>query len=308
MNSIIKRVREFNRFYTNILGLLDKHILDSHYSLSEVRVLYEIANMEKCTAKLLNEELAVDLGYLSRIIKRFEKDDLINRVKSENDGRIYYLFLTDKGKDIMKKLDQLSCRYIEHMIKPLKMDQQEKLIKSMNTIENILSVREDTINGKKKVNIRCDLKPGDVGYLIYLHGWIYEKECGYNYLFEGYVCKTFYDFYNKYNPNKDQFWLAEFNGEIIGSIAIVGHTQTKAQLRWFILHPDYRGYGLGKSLLNEAMAYCKNKGYQNVFLETTQDQEKAIKMYEQFGFEKVSVHEHHAWGKDLVELVYELKL
>lgn len=158
------------------------------------------------------------------------------------------------------------------------------------------------------IKIRNDLRPGDVGALIHLHGWIYAEECGYNHIFEAYVCKTFYDFLLNYSPQKDSLWFAEVNGQMIGAIAIVGHSAIRAQLRWFILHPAFRGKGIGKTLLSESIAYCKDKGYQQVFLETTEDQEKAIAMYMKVGFMKVAEHENKTWGKALVEQTFELKL
>jgi ribosomal protein S18 acetylase RimI-like enzyme len=160
----------------------------------------------------------------------------------------------------------------------------------------------------QNIEIRHNLAPGDVGYLIHMHGWIYEKECGYNYQFEGYVCKTFYDFLENYDTEKDRIWLAQTNREILGSIAIVGHSNTRAQLRWFIIHPDFRGIGLGSKLVNEALKYCKDKGYKHVFLETTSDQKTAIGMYIKRGFKKSVEHKNNIWSRELIEQTYELHL
>ena len=160
----------------------------------------------------------------------------------------------------------------------------------------------------EQITFRSELKPGDVGQLIKMHGWIYAKECGYNHMFEAYVCKTFYDFFQNYSPEKDRLWFAESDGEMVGAIAVVGHTAARAQLRWFILHPDYRGMGLGSRLLKEALQYCKDRGYCNLFLETTQDQKTAIQMYQKAGFTKTAEHENHAWGKELVELTFEMNI
>ena len=159
---------------------------------------------------------------------------------------------------------------------------------------------------KDMIHIRDELRPGDVGYLIYLHGWIYAKECGFTHEFEGYVCKTFYDFYNHYSPDKDRIWFAEYNAEIVGAIAIVGHTATRAQLRWFILHPSFRGLGLGRTLMNKAMDFCKEKGYTNIFLETTVDQKTAVEMYLKAGFRVVGEEKVTMWGRDLLTQTYEL--
>jgi DNA-binding MarR family transcriptional regulator/GNAT superfamily N-acetyltransferase len=303
---LIHVVRRFNRFYTNILGLLDQHLLDSEFSLSEARVLYEIGHTENCTAKNLCEDLRIDPGYLSRMIKHFEKHSFTYRVKSANDARLYYLYLTDQGKNTLAKLDQLSNRQIDQMFSRLPEKDQKKLIEGMQTIENVLSEKLGLI--KEKVIIRSELKPGDIGFLIHLHGWIYAEECGYNHTFEGYVCRTFYDFLENYNPEKDRFWFAEANGTMIGAIAIVGHSAQKAQLRWFILHPQFRGIGLGSTLLSKAMQYCREKKFQKVFLETTEDQKAAIRMYIKAGFRKVAEHENYTWGKNLVEQTFELNL
>lgn len=301
--SVVHAIRKFNRFYTNILGLLDKHMLDSAFSLSEIRVLYEIGNMDKCTAKKITEKLKMDSGYLSRVIKQFERRKLIYRIQSDDDRRWYFLYLTSEGENLLSDLQKQSDKHINQMIGSLTNNRKKKLLESMNTIEDCLAEKPN-----QKVNIRYDLTPGDIGYLIYLHGWIYAEECGYNHVFEGYVCKTFYDFLEKYSPEKDRIWFAEINGEMIGSIAIVSHSDIKAQLRWFIIHPSFRGTGLGRDLFDKAINYCYDRKFQKVFLDTTQDQQTAIKMYRKQGFKKVSQVKNEAWGRVLTEEIYELTL
>ena len=152
------------------------------------------------------------------------------------------------------------------------------------------------------------MRPGDIGKLISLHGWIYQQECGYDHSFEGYVCKTFYEFLENYHPSKDRVWFLESGGQMAGAIAVVGHSKTRAQLRWFILHPKYRGFGLGSRLMKEAIAYCREKGYKDIFLLTTLDQHTAIRMYEKAGFQKTTEHETYMWGKNLTELTFELHM
>ena len=300
----VPAIRRFNRFYTNILGLLERHMLDSEFSLSEVRILYEIGQTRQCTSKKLIEELKVDSGYLSRMIKHFEKQGLTYRVKSKEDGRLYYLYLTDLGKETLTKLNIQSDRQIIQLISALRAPEKKRLVEGMQMIEHILSPE----SGKEEIQLRSELRPGDAGKLIALHGWVYAQECSYNYEFEGYVCKTFYDFFKSFRPEKDRFWFAQSGEELIGAIAIVGQAQETAQLRWFILHPEYRGLGLGKRLLTEAMDYCKKKGYRTVFLLTTREQQTAIRMYEKAGFQLVAEKEMHEWGKDLVEQTYACKL
>ncbi|WP_025679557.1 bifunctional helix-turn-helix transcriptional regulator/GNAT family N-acetyltransferase [Paenibacillus polymyxa] len=302
--SLIPTIRKFNRFYTKVLGLLDKHLLDSNFSLSEARVLYEIGNTEHCTARMLIDLLSIDAGYLSRILKRFEKLGVIYRVQSEKDGRSFFLYLSSLGEETLSKMNTLSDNQIRNMIIRLPYQSQVSIARSMTNIERELSDNPT----ERSVSIRTELKPGDVGMLIHMHGWIYAKECGYNLFFEGYVCKTFYDLLQTYSSDKDRFWLAEANGEIIGSIAIISHSNEKAQLRWFMLHPDARGMGLGKKLLHEAISYCKERGYQFIFLETTEDQKTAIGMYVKAGFQKISEQENESWGKRHIEQTYELNL
>lgn len=158
------------------------------------------------------------------------------------------------------------------------------------------------------IELRSTLRPGDVGLLIHLHGWLYAEECGYDHRFEGYVCKTFYDLFQKYSPEKDRFWFAEVSGQMIGAIAIVGHSAEVAQLRWFIIRPDYRGCGLGRRLMAEALQYCRDKGFRQVFLYTTDEQQVAVHMYEQAGFREIGESACHEWGKTLIEQKYELNL
>lgn len=296
-------VRRFNRFYTNVLGLLDRHMLDTEFSLSEARILYEIGNMEDCTAKVLVNNLKIDAGYLSRILRRFEEKGLACRIQSKEDNRFYLINLTQNGINTLEELNRLSDKQTEKLTENLSDAEKKNFVSSIITIENYLSG-----NINREVHIRHILKPGDVGALIQMHGWIYAKECGYNQVFEGYVCKTFFDFLNNYNENIDRIWLAESESEIVGSIAIVRRSDQTAQLRWFILHPDFRGLGIGKTLFNKAMQYGKEKGYRTIFLETTDDQKTAVRMYTKAGFKKVKEHEDTAWGIRHTEQTYELNL
>ncbi|WP_433706957.1 bifunctional helix-turn-helix transcriptional regulator/GNAT family N-acetyltransferase [Paenibacillus illinoisensis] len=302
--SIIPIIREFNRFYTRILGLLDKHLLDSEFSLSEVRVLFEIGNAEHCTASVLTEQLGLDPGYLSRILKRFEKLGLTYRVQSKEDARSSLLYLSEFGEETLARMNALSDDQIRNMIIDLPDKSRLDIARSMTAIQNELSGHP----AKPRIQFRTELKPGDAGALIQLHGWIYAEECGYNHIFEAYVCKTFYELLQTYSPDKDRFWLAEADNEIVGSIAVIGHSDERAQIRWFILHPDYRGMGIGKKLIQDAITYCREKGYRSVFLETTEDQETAIAMYTRQGFVKIKEQENDAWGVRHIEQTYELEL
>jgi len=161
---------------------------------------------------------------------------------------------------------------------------------------------------KVKWEIRHQIKPGDIGYLTYLHGILYVKEYGYDKTFEAYVAGGLAEFVQSFNPDKDRIWLAEINGRIIGSIAIVGHSKVDAQLRWFLIHPDYRGLGLGRELIEEALLFCKEHRYKTVFLWTTSELSVARHLYISFGFRKTGEKTHEIWGKRITEERYDLHL
>ncbi len=300
--SLVYAVRRFNRFYTNILGLLDKSMHHSGFSLPEARILYELFYNAGQSAKQLTEELVIDPGYFSRLLKGLEAKELVKRVPSIEDKRSFLLFLTGKGRETFLRLDSLSEHQITGLMEKLPDMKREQLAFGIAAVEEAFDEGAALTQGR--VTIRQGLMPGDVGSLISMHGWIYRQECGYDFDFEGYVCKTFYEFLTHYDKGKDRIWFAEDGGRMIGAIAIVGHTKEQAQLRWFILHPAYRGVGLGKRLMGEALTYVKEKGYQEVFLLTTKDQQTAIAMYERAGFQKVSENQTQMWGRDLTELTY----
>lgn len=298
-------IRNFNRFYTNILGLIDQHILKSEFSLSEVRVLHEIEKTENCTSKMLSETLMMDEGYLSRIIKKFEKRGFLRREQSKEDKRAYNLYITDTGRKRMNELNNASSSQIADLIRPLTERERTLLASKMTWIETILSdgktIRLDDIS------IRSDIHPGDMGYITYMHGWIYHEEYGYSPAFESYVAESFYQFAKNYRAEKEHLWCAEHNGNIVGCIGIAEHG-SRAQLRWFLLDPHYRGIGLGKMLLNEALAFAKNAGYESIYLDTTSDLDTAISMYQKAGFVKTKEKPNDSWRKGLMELEFEMQL
>lgn len=305
-SQVVSDVRSFNRFYTGMIGLLNQHILDSQLSLSEVRVLYEIGQLGKCTAGQLTGILGIDGGYLSRMLKRFEKNGWLLRQQSTADGRTFFLQLSAAGKKLMAQLEDKSTREIHQLTDPLSEKEQQQLTGAMKTIRQVLS--NDKNEENSDIHIRYNLLPGDVGYLIYLHGHLYARECGYNLEFESYVCKTFYEFLPTYNPAKDRMFIATVNNQMVGAVAILGSSRHLAQLRWFLIHPDYRGKGLGKRLLQEALDFCREKDYQKVYLMTTSMQEAAIGLYKKAGFRKTGEKYLQLWGQQLYEQRYDMDL
>ncbi|MND86777.1 Protease synthase and sporulation negative regulatory protein PAI 1 [compost metagenome] len=308
MEQIISNIRSFNRFYTSHIGLLNQQFLDSPYSLTEVRILYEIGAHGKITAQQICELLNLDKGYVSRLLNSFLKKGIIQKMKCEDDARSLIITLSEKGHQLLQELQTKSDKQIESFEKKLGTEEKSMLVNSMRTIQNLLS--KDYNNGMlaKEVTFREGLQPGDIGYLIYLHGLLYARESGYSLQFEGYVAKTFYDFLGNYSAAHDRVWLAEYNQQIIGCIAIVHHDSEEAQLRWFLTHPIFRGTGIGKHLLNVALEYCREKKYSNIFLLTTNIQERAISMYKKAGFVQTNAIESTQWGKPLYEERFDLKI
>ncbi|MBS0031913.1 bifunctional helix-turn-helix transcriptional regulator/GNAT family N-acetyltransferase [Chitinophaga sp. 22321] len=305
-SQVVSDIRSFNRFYTGMIGLLNQHILDSNLSLSEVRVLYEIGQLGKCTAGQLISILKIDGGYLSRMLKKFEKNGWLTRQQSTADGRTFFLHLSASGKKMLAGLEEKSTGEIRTLTAPLSEKQQLQVAGAMKTIQQVLSAGEGA--PVSDIHIRYNLLPGDVGYLIYLHGQLYARESGYNLEFEAYVCKTFYEFLPTYNPAKDRMFLAIADNQIVGSVAILGSSRHLAQLRWFLIHPDYRGRGLGKKLLEEALLFCREKDYQKVYLMTTSMQETAIALYKKAGFRKTGEKHLQLWGQQLYEQRYDMDL
>ena len=288
MNTSTSKIRSFNRFYTAHLDILNQHYLDSNYSLTEVRILYEISESEIITAQKLTEILNLDKGYLSRILKRFLKENLITRVSSNEDKRAFNIKLSNSGNDLLSALNDKSEKLIENKIEKLNFTEKEMLVSSMQKVRNLLT--ENKIE-RHEISYRHSINPGDIGYIIYLHGYIYGNESNFSTDFEKYVIKTFYHFLENYDSENDRIWMAEYNNKIVGFVAIQHQPENEAQLRWFLLDPAFRGLGIGTKLLTDAVAFCREKKFKNVFLLTTNLQNKALEMYKLAGFELTSSEE-----------------
>ena len=302
-NTAVVALRKFSRFYTNLLGLLNKHLLNSPFSLTEARSLYELAETPHSTAKQLAAELEVDPGYLSRTLKKLLQQGLLQRQPSAADRREYHLALTAKGSRTMTQLSKLSDAQGRGLLAHLSETEQQQLVASMQQVQRLLSPQQ-----KPEVTLRDTLLPGDVGALIQLHGEIYARECGYNHIFEAYVCKTFFNFLLQYDPQKSRVFIAEAAGQVVGCIAVMEHPGGLCQLRWFLLRPNFRGVGLGGQLLKKALQFARNAGYCNIFLETTDDQQAAIAIYEKLGFQKTGSTPNDTWGVQHTEMRYEMAL
>ena len=301
VDSLVMEIRSFNRFYTNILGLLDQHILDSPYSLTEVRILLEINIMKESTANKLISKLVIDRGYMSRVLKRFENNGLIVKENSTADRRITVLYLTAKGKQILSGLEDRSGRQVEKLIGHLTDNEQHKLVDSMKNIKSAL------LDGINPVTIR-NYETKDIEYIINRHRELYDTEYGFGSEFSDYVEKYVLKFDEHHEEGKENIWIAEDNGKPVGMIAIVKVDDATAQLRWFLIEPNMRGMGLGYKLMDTVVDFCIEKQYKHVFLWTVNILEAARILYKRFGFELTESKANDTWGEHLTEERWDLDL
>lgn len=300
LNSIHK-IRSFNRFYTKVLGLLDQHILESEYSLTEARILLEIGKADKSTAIELGTQLGIDRSYMSRIIRHLEKDQLIIKKQSEKDSRIYEISLTENGKLILEKFNKRSDEQIYNLFKCLKDEEEEIVMTAMNIIKNRVS------ESMYSLTIR-NFNGDDIDYLIARHQTIYPAEYGFSQNFANDVNRIIHKFVEDFDKEKECILIAELDGKRVGSIAIAKSNEDTAQLRFFLLEPEARGKGIGKKLIENVIEFSRNKGYKHMFLETVSKLEVARRIYKSRGFEITSTHENPDWGEGILEEHWEMDL
>ncbi|QNK64666.1 bifunctional helix-turn-helix transcriptional regulator/GNAT family N-acetyltransferase [Pedobacter sp. PAMC26386] len=308
--SIISNIRAFNRFYTDIIGLLDKHLLNSDYSLSEVRVLYEIYTGQDIQASQVMTTMHIDKSYLSRILKKLEKDRLIAKKPSDLDARAMVLSLTDIGLKLFQELNKASDDQTSDIIKNLNQQQRQQLVFHMNSIQHLLTCKDAGLENRLRladIKIRQQLLPGDLGYIAYIHGKLYAEELGYGINFEAYVLEGLREFAKQYHPEKDRVWICEHEEKIIGFL-VAFHREDSLQFRYFIFLPEYRGIGLGKKLMDQFLTFMKQAGYRKAFLYTTNEQQAGIALYEKNGFVLSEEKKSYAFGKELDERRYDLIL
>lgn len=311
--AIIPNVRAFNRFYTDIIGLLNHHLLGSSYSIAEARIMYEIFSADSIQASQIMSAMHIDKSYLSRLLKTLEKNGIIVKKPSLQDARAFQISLSEKGIKEFELLNKASDLQIKKLIQPLSEEQCSQLGQHMRGIMEILRNKEQQSNRmleetNKSIKTRMVLLPGDLGYVAYLHGWLYGKELGYGLSFEGYVLEGLHEFAKQYDANKDRVWVCEDKQEIVGFLMGLCREDEIIQLRYFILHPDCRGLGLGKQLMDQFMSYMHDFGYKRAFLWTTNEQRAAISLYKRYGFYLTEEKESNAFGKTLFEQRYDLDL
>jgi DNA-binding MarR family transcriptional regulator/N-acetylglutamate synthase-like GNAT family acetyltransferase len=300
----IDAIRRFNRFFTRRIGVLRGGLLHTPYSLTEARILFEIANHDDLTASDLSRELGLDPGYLSRILTGLERRDLIDKTPSESDARRRLLTLTPEGRDAFSLLDARSREEVAEMLGELSEEEQRRLLEAMRTIERIL---DKGFKYSEPFFLRTH-EPGDMGWVVHRHGVLYAREYGWDERFEALVAKIVAEFINHLDPARERCWIAEMEGERVGCVFVVKASDEVAKLRLLLVEPKARGLGLGSRLVEECIRFARSRGYKTLTLWTNSVLDAARHIYEEQGFELVEEEEHHSFGKDLVGQNWELAL
>jgi DNA-binding MarR family transcriptional regulator/GNAT superfamily N-acetyltransferase len=299
----VEIVRRFNRFYTKQIGLLHDGLLHSRYSLTQARVLYELAHLEDPTASELRSRLDLDAGYVSRILRGFEKEALLKKKRSAHDGRKQLLRLTAKGRKAFEILNARSQAEIGDMLRGLPERDQDRLLGGVGTIMSILQEQPED-----SALVLRPHRQGDIGWITYRHAVLYAEEFGWDEEFESLVAEILADFLKNYDSRRERSWIAEIGGEFAGCIFITNGGDGVAKLRLLLVEPRARGRGVGGRLVEECVRFARGAGYRMITLYTNHVLLAARKIYERAGFRVVESWDHHSYGHDLTGENWELDL
>jgi DNA-binding MarR family transcriptional regulator/GNAT superfamily N-acetyltransferase len=300
----VSAVRRFNRFYTRSIGVLDGGYLRSPFSLTEVRVLYELAHREQTTASELVRDLGLDPGYLSRILRSFARRGLVAKRTTAADGRKSLLTLSGRGRKAFLPLEAKAREQIGELLAPLAPRSQDRLVSSMREIETALAIRP---RPPRSITLRTH-RPGDMGWVAQRHGALYWEEYGWDERFEALVAGIVAKFIDHLDPARERCWIAELDGEPVGSVFCVKQSKTAAKLRLLLVEPRARGLGIGRRLVDECIAFARSAGYREMVLWTNDVLVAARHIYERAGFTLVASEPHVSFGKRLVGENWRLRL
>ena len=300
----IDAVRSFNRFYTKRIGVLNDGYLHSEFSLAEVRVLYELAHRERCTATELARELGLDGGYLSRMLHGFLARGLLDRTKSARDGRESWLSLTQAGRDVLEPLERTARDQIGALLSSLSEAAQARVVAALNQIQTLLA---DGPADNTRVALRAH-RSGDLGWVVQRHGVLYAQEYGFDEHFEALVASIVAKFVEHHDPSRERCWIAERDGEPLGCVFLVKASPRVGKLRLFLVEPEARGLGIGRRLVDELIGFARSVGYRKIRLWTQSNLLAARHVYARAGFIKVDQEPHHSFSQDLVAETWELRL
>lgn len=301
----VAAVRAFNRFYTRRIGVLEDGYLESPFSLVQARVLYELAQSTAPTATEIATDLGLDTGYLSRILRGFERSGLVEKTPSASDGRQKLLSLTARGREVFAPLDRRSRAETEAMLTRLSDTEQRRLVGAMSAITRLL----DDENSAAPYLLRPHA-PGDMGWVVQRHGILYAEEYGWDETFEALVAEIVAGFIRHFNPKRERCWIAERDGKNVGSVFLMAHPEREgvAQLRLLLVEPSARGLGIGRRLVEECTRFARQTGYHTITLWTNDVLISARRIYEAAGFQLVHEEPHHSFGHDLVGQTWERRV
>ncbi len=303
----IAAVRRFNRFYTQRIGVLGEGLLASPYSLTEVRVLYELAHAPADfppSASAVAAALGIDEGYLSRILRGFARRGWLRRERSPDDARKALLSLTSRGRKAFAPLEARSQDGVRTLLERLSTSDRDALIAAMGSIERVLGARAET---SAPLVLRT-LQPGDLGWIVHRHGRVYAEEYRYDLSFEALVARIGADFIGRFDPLHERCWIAEREGEIVGCVFVVRKSATVAKLRLLLVEPSARGLGLGARLVDECVRFARSAGYRRLVLWTQSELLAARHVYERAGFVRRATEAHRSFGRKLVAETWELRV
>jgi DNA-binding MarR family transcriptional regulator/N-acetylglutamate synthase-like GNAT family acetyltransferase len=301
----VEAVRRFSRFYTRQIGVLQEGLLESPFSLAQARVLYELAHRDGLTAAGLGRELGMDAGYLSRILQGFARRGLLARAPSTADGRQSVLSLTAKGRRAFAPLDRGSSAQVVAMLAALPRSDRERLVGAMRAVEQLLGGER---SGKAAAFLLRQHRPGDMGWVIHRHGVLSAAEYGFDERFEALVATIAARFVERYDPARERCWIAEMDGEPVGSVFLVTASPTVAQLRLLLVEPKARGFGVGARLVDECVRFARSAGYRKITLWTNSVLVAARHIYAKAGFRLVHRERHRSFGQSLVGETWDLRL
>jgi DNA-binding MarR family transcriptional regulator/GNAT superfamily N-acetyltransferase len=309
MAEAVDAVRAFNRFYTKHIGVLGDHYLETDFSLTDLRVLYELAHRQAPTAADIGRELGLDAGYLSRILRRFEAKKFLQRAPSPADARQSLLRLTPTGRAAFAPIDSRARRLVESLLGRLAVPERDRLVDAMGTITGLLGApRAEAGRAAPPYLLRAH-QPGDMGWVIHRHAALYAREWGYNAEFEALVARICADFLDRFDPSGERCWIAERDRSIVGSVFLVRKSRTVAKLRLLLVEPSARGLGIGGRLIDECVRFARQAGYRKITLWTQGDLDAARRLYREAGFRCVEKKRHDSFGrKGLVAETWELRL
>jgi DNA-binding MarR family transcriptional regulator/GNAT superfamily N-acetyltransferase len=300
----IAAVRRFSRFYTRQLGLLQESLVHTRFSLTEARVLYELAHRQTATASELAADLDLDHGYLSRILRRFGDEGLLKKMPAANDGRQSVISITAKGRKAFAPLNKNSHDQVAAMLDRLDSAGQQRVVGAMAAIERLLDAAPKPL----PAIILRPHEPGDMGWVTSANAAIYAKEYGWDLTYEALVARITADFIDNFDPKRERCWIAELDGERVGSVFVVRKTDEIAKLRLLALDSKARGLGLGRRLVEECLRFAKSAGYSSMTLWTQSILTAARSIYQQAGFKLVGEEPHHSFGVDLIGETWERSL